>query len=287
MIINRTIVILGICALFVLPHLALAAEIRLDASKVDVRVGEEFLIHVFMYSNEPVNAVEGSIVFPDTSLEVKEIHDGGSAVNFWIERPQVSQGTISFSGVTPGGFVGVNNLLFSIVLVGKREDTASVALIDTHALKHDGVGTELPVSYKNATIYIEPGDDSIRKEVMNDSELPEDFIPTIARDPNLFDGEYFLVFATQDKGSGIARYEIREGRWGWYTQAESLYLLAHQRLDRDIYVKAVDNMDNERIVVVSARVHSSWWERLGFPAILLVIVFLTIVYKKTWLKFIR
>ena len=120
-------------------------------------------------------------------------------------------------------------------------------------------------------------------EMKADTEPPEDFTPAIVNDPNVFDGKYFLVFATQDKGTGVDHYEVREGRWGWFREAESPYLLKQQKISRDVYVKAVDSAGNERIAVIPARVHSAWWEGYELFAILVVVILIACAYKRRWL----
>ena len=269
------------------PSSAFAAEIRLDANKSEINSGEQFLVDIIVHSEESLNAVEGRLVFPQDLLSVKEIRDGNSVINFWVERPRIeSSGIILFSGITPGGFSGANNNIFSVVFEAKNTGIASVALQNTKALKNDGLGTETALLTRDTTVSIKPGDSNARKEILIDKELPEDFNPTIESDPNIFDGKYFLVFATQDKISGVDRYEVREGEWGWFRETESPYLLAHQRLDRDVYVKVTDNAGNERIAVLRARVHGVWWG-YGLFAILIVIILVAVAYKKAWLRFIH
>jgi len=38
---------------------------------------------------------------------------------------------------------------------------------------------------------------------VKDIEPPEDFTPAVVQNSTMFDGKYFLVFAAQDKGSGL------------------------------------------------------------------------------------
>lgn len=266
-----------------------AAEIRLDAHKSEINSGEQFLIDIIIHSEESLNAVEGRLIFPQDLLSVKEIRDGNSVINFWVERPRIeSAGVILFSGITPGGFSGANNSIFSVVFEAKNTGIAHVVLEVTKALLNDGLGTETTLSARDTTVSIKPGDSNVRKEILTDTELPEDFNPTIESDPNIFGGKYFLVFATQDKASGIDRYEVREGGWGWFTVAESPYLLKHQSLDRKIFVKAIDKNSNERIVVLNAQHQVLWYQRYTILfGIILVVVVLGFLLKKLWSKFTK
>ena len=100
----------------------------------------------------------------------------------------------------------------------------------------------------------------LRFRAMIDSTAPEDFQPEIAKDPSLFNNKYFLSFATEDKSSGIAYYEVlEEDKKGNYfgtkvkadwKRAESPYVLRDQNLKSKISVKAVDNAGNEKMRMI-------------------------------------
>ena len=262
-----------------------AAEIRLDAHRSEINSGEQFLMDIVIHSEESVNAIEGRLTFPQDLLSVKEIRDGNSVINFWVEKPRIeASGVILFSGITPGGFSGANNNIFSVVFEAKNTGVASVALQNIKALKNDGLGTETALSTRDTAVSIKSGDSNTRKETLTDTELPEDFNPTVESDPNIFDGKYFLVFATQDKASGIDRYEVREGEWGWFRIAESPYLLKHQSLDRKIFVKAIDKVGNERVVIIPARVSRVWYKDYAIFVILIIAALAYLIWKILWKK---
>jgi len=223
---------------------------------------------------EDINALEGTLVLPD-NMRIHEIQTGNSAITVWISPPKLVGNEITFAGITPGGFTGTQPV-FLINGDFALQDLDGIRFTSVSALKNDGTGTSVSV---NMSLSLVP--------FRADSELPEEFTPTIASDPNVFDGKYFLVFATQDKGTGIDRYEVREGRWGFFREVESPYLLKYQRLDRDVYVKAIDNAGNERVAVLAARVHKSWWGEAGLFAILMVMVLVVVAYKKQWLRFTK
>ena len=219
---------------------------------------------------EDINALEGTLVLPE-GIRVNETQTGNSVILFWITPLEQVGNTITFAGMTPGGFTG-KYLVFTISGDFNAQDLERVRFQSVNALKNDGSGMSVPVK-----LFLSP------VEVKADMEPPEDFTPVIANDPNVFDGKYFLVFATQDKGTGIDHYDVREGRWGWFREAGSPYLLKYQRLDRDVYVKAIDNAGNERVAVLAARVHRSWLGEAGLFAILIVIVLVALAYKRQWL----
>ncbi len=265
-----------------------AAELRLDTHQSEMTFGESFLVDIVMHAEESLNAIEGRLVFPKDLLSVKEIRDGNSVINFWIEKPHVEvPGVVLFSGMTPGGWSGANNHIFSIIFEAKNTGVAAVALQNTKAWMNDGRGTETTLRIHDTAMAIKSGDNPVRKEMFVDTASPEFFTPVIGNDPNVFDGKYFLVFVTQDKISGVDRYEVREGSWDWFRVAESPYLLKHQSLNRKIFVKAVDHAGNERMVVLPAQQHSSRYRLYGIFGILFMIVLVGCYVKKVWPKFIR
>jgi len=100
------------------------------------------------------------------------------------------------------------------------------------------------------------------------------------------------VFATQDKGSGIDYYEIKESRQKFlkifkkWVIAESPYVLKDRKLRSYVYIKAVDKAGNERIAVVEPRYPIKWYENYWiWIIIILAIIFSFIVIKgNLWKK---
>ena len=119
---------------------------------------------------------------------------------------------------------------------------------------------------------------------MEDKELPENFNPTIEKNELIFDGKYFLVFATEDKISGIDHYEIREGEWGIFHRAESPYALRSQSLTKDIHIKAIDKAKNERLIILNAQYEPVWYQQyINYVIIIIVVLFVVVLsFKKKW-----
>ena len=95
---NYFIPVLAIFTL--LPLLTFAAELRVEIKNGEISVGEQFKVDVVLNAKgEELNAIEGSILFPDNLISLKEIRDGNSIINFWIERPKITnERKIDFSG---------------------------------------------------------------------------------------------------------------------------------------------------------------------------------------------
>ncbi len=267
--------VVGFCFFAMLP--ALGASIRVETPDTPVPVGQEFFVPITLDTQgESVNAIEGNIVFPHSLLEMIDIESGNSIINFWIEKPQ-RQGAekIIFSGITPGGFVGSNQNIFTLVFRAKEPGLGNIHGSNFQVLRHDGMGTALPLEINTAWVEVNSStsDNFFGQVQREDREIPESFVPYVTQDPHLFSGKYTLIFSSQDKGSGIDHYEVKEGKNANYEVFESPYMIKNQALDTDIFIKAVDNFGNERIVVIEGENKISWYESILKSGILLAVIF--------------
>lgn len=294
------------CVLSLVAIPAFAAEVSFNAKAQEIKAGQLFEVGVFINTdNEEINAIEGKIIFPQNLLEIKKINDGNSIINFWIEKPKsASDGQIAFSGIVPGGYTGNQGLIFSIIFQSIQEGQGSTEIRDIKALLNDGKGREAKTTIFNFQFSISKEMPGFEFQVpgFKDTESPEEFKPEIASDSNIFDGKYFLVFATQDKGSGIDYYAIHEttrkkeitpkesklptGQARIDTKkwigAESPYVLKDQKLRSYIYVKSVDKAGNERVAVIEPRYPIKWYEQ---PLVWVIIVIIGIIVYLIWRKF--
>jgi len=280
----------------------LAAKLELVSPVLEIGVGQEFQVDLMLDTEgQDINAVEGKAVFPRNLVELKAIYTGNSIINFWIEQPAQKNSEINFSGVIPGGFSGVlgpywkgyrPGKIFSLIFAAKKEGSGVIEIRDTKVLLNDGKGTLAEVKISNFAYSAEAplsgakaGQFSIK-----DIDPPELFTPEIARDPNIFDGKWFLVFAAQDKVSGIDHYEALE-TWGrepdknkWHV-VESPLVLKDQSRASYIFVKATDKAGNKRIVVVMPE-FKPWYKKPIVDMIigLIGLVVLLLVVKWLWKK---
>ena len=276
----KSFYILGLvlgCVWFLLPaHGVSAAQLFLQTAKRTIPTDTTFAINVYVNTeNESINAIEAKVSFPASQLELKEVRDGNSIINFWIERPKISQsGTVNFSGIIPGGYQG-EGLLFSLVFRAKSPGDATVSLAGGNVLLNDGNGT--PASLKlgavTLTISKEVKKETIRPTVASiiDTDPPEPFTPIVAQSPSLFEGKWFLIFSTQDKGSGIDHYEVCEGNGTSCKVAASPYLLENQKLDQKIFVKAFDKKGNRQLATLPPQKPLPWYKHTAVIATLILI----------------
>lgn len=190
---------------------AFGAQLNFVSPAQEIFIGRQFLVDLVLDAeNEPINAIEGKIVFPENLLELKEIRDGNSIMNFWIEYPRFDSGEILFSGIIPGGYDGVKGFIFSIVFQVKTEGRGAVEIRDAKVLLNDGKGTSTPLKISNFNFLISNQTSISQTPIskIGDTEAPEPFTPEVASDPEIFDGKYFWFFQhrTKVQESAITRY---------------------------------------------------------------------------------
>lgn len=260
-----------------------AAQFFFETKDVEVGVGQEMEITLHLNSErKTINALEGTIQL-SSLLDVIAVHDGNSIVAFWNERPKIDKHSIIFSGIIPGGWQGSNGRIFSFIIKTKDQGNNTLTMLNTSVLLHDGKGTRTTVKIEPLTLRV---DESItlkpRISDQDDNELPEVFTPLLAQDPDIFNGDYFLVFATQDKGSSIDHYEVKEVKKilkdetnkDWQT-VESPYRINNQTLKSFVYIRAIDRAGNIRVVVFEP---TTTPDRNTFLVILVILLVLSAIF---------
>ncbi len=240
--------VLLLLALLVTPLGIEGATFRVESETASYAVGDEFLVTILVDSEgESINAFEGRVVFPEELVEFKGIREQGSIVNLWITEPP------HFSGLTPGGYRG-QGVLFSLIFQAKAQGAGSIGIEEGRVLLNDGQATPAALEISHFPFSVEePEGRAISQVSIEDTEAPEPFELRIARDSSVFGGRAFLVFATQDKNSGVSHYEvslIKSGAATDWVRAKSPFLLEDFEELRRIEVRAVDRAGNERIATL-------------------------------------
>jgi hypothetical protein len=225
-----------------------ATTLTLNPSKESLGTGEQFYVDLMLDpQEESINAISGSINFPDDKVSFQRAEDGKSMVNLWVEKPKLEGNNISFAGVIPNGFDGVINpfdqshklpgLIIRLVFEAKNPGQIDFSTSTFSLNLNDGLGTEIQAP--SAFISVKVGDFSnIFKYIADDNEIPE-LEAYVTRDPNIYNNKYVLVFKAYDRGTGIKSVMIKEGRSNW-KEIESPYLLHDQSRHSTISLQAIN-----------------------------------------------
>ncbi|MCI0542616.1 hypothetical protein L0Y69_02610 [bacterium] len=227
----------------------------------------EYAISALLDAPESVNVIEGNIRVPD-SVTFLRVSDGGSIVKLWVEGAayDATSRSLSFAGMMPGGFVGNRGKILTIFFSQKAGSGAMVGAFSfdtakTKLYENTGEGTEAKLKTAPLVLtadFFKKAENVHDVSPAPDTAPPEIFNAAIARDPEMFDGKYYLIFAGSDSESGILRYEVAEGGKNevfdyaklLWKEAKGMYVLEDQGRSVYIYVKAIDNAGNSRIAVL-------------------------------------
>lgn len=124
-----------------------AATLKLGPTTGSFETGSTFSLSVFLNTeDEPVNALEVSLLFPPDKLQVVSPLTGTSIIEIWTAPPKFDNrnGILSLQGGIPSG-INVSKGLVSIVTFRvKGTGIASVRFGDSSkVLAHDGKGTNI------------------------------------------------------------------------------------------------------------------------------------------------
>ncbi len=275
---NRNIVLALSIMAALAPLSAYAATVTVSSPQAHGSAGNEYRISIDLDAEgQSVNAVSGTLIFPESLLAFKGMNDANSAINLWISRPRSdTSGSVTFSGIIPGGYTGALGHIATLIFQAVRPGTGEMHIAALRALKNDGKGTSLSTSSAPFDFDISTsaaGD--TQSDIDRDPPLP--FIVKATHSPQAFNGAYFITFAATDKGSGINHYEVKEGGQP-FARAESPYRLNDQSLSKPVLVAAVDNSGNRR--VESYIPAPSLWPALIVALIALCVVSLAIYMAK-------
>lgn len=258
---------------------ASAATLYIDPNSATLKQGDAIAIAIRLdtdeLAGECVNAVDGVLSY-DSAIDPVDISIGKSIFPVWVEAPVINKEahTITFAGGIPNGYCGrvqgdpnLTNTLVELIFRAPvdtgilEEKTASVTFMpETTAYLNDGLGTKAQLRTFGSTITLSRERTTATGDVWTDAisadkQPPEDFSVQLSTWPT---GEYYIIFSTTDKQTGISHYEVLEEsnaeaklfHFGavnapWIKTAGPAYTLKDQTLRSVIRVKAVDKAGNE------------------------------------------
>jgi len=299
--------------IFGLPISLLAGELGLQSEFQTVGIGQKFQIDLWLDTdNEPVNALEGQIIFPAELFKLEEIRDGASVVGLWVEAPHYIQldngdGKIIFSGIIPHGMSESRARILSVIVEALEAGSGSINVINANVIGNGISGRRTPLTLSRLTVNIS-ADKAVTPFVLKeDKKSPEPFYPRIASGPDIFDNDFFVIFQTTDDETGIDHYEIIESSKDYSDQQlkeldASLWQmvinparLSDQSLSSFIYIKAVDRAGNQTIAKLAPQatvLTSSPYKYYIFSVIIGVVTLLClffgfIMWRDLWKKKIQ
>lgn len=267
------------------PNLANAASVTFGYESDIVQVGDTFKVQIILNTEgKQVNAFETKVKYSKEEFKFLKSIEADSVINFWIEKPHlVEDGTLFLSGITPGGVNGRDIEILTLEFEVIKEGVGTVNLEDHQILLNDGLGTLVETKIVPLSLNI-LGQSDLSSPNMKyiDTEPPEPFSPMIVSDEDVFGGKKFLVFSTEDKGSGVDYFEIKEGEFSEYEIAVSPYEIKDQTLNKSIFVKAIDLEKNEYIAIIYPQNIVPWYQTLVAKTAILVlclIILLPLIYR--------
>jgi len=271
---------------FVMPTFVQAAALYIDPGKSELLRGESLTMAVRLDTDEDagecVNAVDAILTYTE-NIEPVDVSIGESILSMWVERPIINKEnrTITFAGGIPNGYCGrvtgdprLTNVLAEIIfrspgfVVGgtQSESSSNVAQVnfapESTAYLNDGRGTKAPLDLYPATITLNStggsGTNNLWRDKVNNDRIPPEKFSIFLEERDV-SGDFYVVFNTTDKQTGIDVYQIMEepltqfGSFQWgradapWVEVRSPYTLEDQSLNSIIRVRAIDKAGNEYI----------------------------------------
>ncbi len=271
--------------LLIIPNISWAFDFDYQVSKKN----QTYLLQIFFIDNhETFNTIEGEITIKNLNLKNANISTTNSVIDFWVDKPMISNNKISFSGITPGGIAQETGEILSVNF--QALENLSEIIIETAQgayFLNDGLGTINNFTQNSRTITL-PESDSEEPEI-NDLYPPENFYPKVFSDPDIYNGQYILVFDTKDKGSGIDYYQVAETkritrdsngkisplRNSQWKKAESPYILHDQKLSSYVLIEAVDKAGNKRLAIIYPQTKPLDNTKYYFSVIIIVLILIS------------
>lgn len=246
-----------------------AAELKFTSPKLIEETENTYATDLNLDTQgENINLLEASLTYPSKNLELKEILTGDSIINFWIQKPEIQNEKIVFVGSIPAGYLGTNGKVITLIFQPK----IAVTTLDINILSdsnnlsrvflNDSQATEKIIQANHFSFNLPITNQNIPKIDITDVEKPEPFSIDIVESPSLQENSAFVVFNTEDAGSGVVKYEMAQADvssefvtnqnldWKIVKSPVVLNILEAKRF---IAIKAIDGDNNQEFSVVDLK----------------------------------
>lgn len=120
--------------------------VELTTKVTSVQAGDSFPVEVYVYADQPINAIDLAISYPADQVTVTGIDAGESVITLWTKEPYFKNNTVYLTGGTyRRGFTG-RHLVARIDAVAKKSGTADISAKNIKLLAGDGTGNEVAVA---------------------------------------------------------------------------------------------------------------------------------------------
>ena len=133
-----------------------SASLFISKPAQNIEVGDRITISIKAQSTEQsINAVSGSVSFPEDRLRVIAVSKSHSIVNLWTREPSLGRNRVSFEGIILNpGYLGQSGNIFDITFETKRSGESFIGLSEGAVLANDGLGTNILDSLKSISLNI-------------------------------------------------------------------------------------------------------------------------------------
>lgn len=252
-----------------LSHAVFASTLSVVTNNQPVKTGGLFDVSIILNTDSNlINTIEGDLIYDKNLTSVEKINIGNSFISMWVEKPSLStNGMLHFSGIVPGGVNLQKGEVFTVTMRANKIGDTKLSIDNANLYVNDGIGSKDQTKIEDSIIKIVQGQNGVSEIVSsNDVISPENFKIVRTRSPYAFDNQYFVIFSTQDKGTGVDHYSVCEYTKNDCVKSDSPYLLKNQNAFYRVIVTAYDAEGNSKEVILT----SPW-------LVLVVIIFVAVI----------
>lgn len=246
-----------------------AAELNFSPPKLIEETESTYAIDLNLDTQgDNINVLEASLNYSVQNFNLKNILTGDSIVNFWIKKPETQNNLIHFVGYIPAGYFGSKGKVITLVFQPKTESTIlDIGIINdkgnpSRVFLNDPLATEKNIGANHYSFNLFSGREEMSTANIVDVEKPEPFIVTISQSSLLPINNVFVIFNTNDTGSGIDHYEMAQADLAsdfsnnkslkWQI-VESPVTLNISQAKRFLAIKAFDKSNNVELSVLDLK----------------------------------
>lgn len=123
-----------------------ASYVRLETPNTTIEEGASFSIDVYAFAHVPVNAIDITLQFDASAVQVTGVDTGQSVLTIWTQEPVITNGKVLLQGGTfRKGFL-TEHLIATINLKAKKTGQSSFRATDVVLLAGDGSGSSVTVA---------------------------------------------------------------------------------------------------------------------------------------------